>query len=270
MNDWKNFRGSAVRIDDLDIPRIGSRIGVGEDELHAFMDVEASGSGFDKLGRPKMLFEPHVFYRNLSGPKRARAAAQGLAYSKWRPGNYPSNSYPRLERAMAIDETAALRSCSWGLGQILGENHAMVGFPTIQEMVRSFMEREAHHLDAIVSFLISAGIDDDLRAHRWETVARVYNGPQHAKHDYAGRMRVAYQKWSRIKDTEWKPGDAGAPVPTPRPQDTSSPEDVVRREPDVTDPPVETATTNTTRAAAGAAALAAVIAAVYALYEVLF
>ena len=56
-----NFRGKAKRLDDIDLPRIGARIGVGEDEMHAILDVEAAGSGFDAQDRIKMLFEPHVF-----------------------------------------------------------------------------------------------------------------------------------------------------------------------------------------------------------------
>lgn len=203
---WNGFKGAAKRIEDVDIPRIGSLIGVGEDELHAFMDVEAAGSGFDSQGRPKMLFEPHVFWRNLSGEKRSRAVAAGLAYPKWRSGNYPRDSYPRLVKAMAIDETAALRSASWGLGQILGENHAMVGYDTVQDMVRAFMEDEEEHLEAIVKFLVAAKLDDNLRAHDWVGVARGYNGPAHAKHNYAGRMKAAFARWQKIKDTPWDEG----------------------------------------------------------------
>ena len=86
------------------------------------MEVEASGGGFDRLKRPKMLFEPYVFWRNISGAARTRAASLGLAYAAWKPGAYPTDSYPRLMQAMAIDETAALKAACWGLGQILGEN----------------------------------------------------------------------------------------------------------------------------------------------------
>jgi hypothetical protein len=62
MSDWNACKGAAKRIEDVDIPRIGALIGVGEDEVHAFVDVEASGRDFDNQGRPKMLFEPHVFF----------------------------------------------------------------------------------------------------------------------------------------------------------------------------------------------------------------
>lgn len=210
---WKGFKGEAKRLDDVDLPRIGHQIGVGEDELHAFMDVEAAGSGFDSQGRPKMLFEPHVFYRNLTGAKRDRAVREGLAYPKWGEKPYPKDSYPRLKKAMLIDETAALKAASWGLTQILGENFSMVGYETVQAMVAAFMEDEENHLDAMVKFLIAAGIDDDLRAHRWEIVARVYNGPGYAKHNYHGRMAAAYAKWAKIPDTPWSPDDEPVQAP---------------------------------------------------------
>lgn len=218
------FKGAARRLDDIDLPRIGHRIGVGEDELHAFLEVEAAGSGFDSQGRPKMLFEPHVFYRNLSGAKRDLAVKMGLAYKSWGAKPYPRDSYPRLTQAMSIDETAALKAASWGLGQILGENHKMVGYATPQAMVTAFMADEENHVDAIVEFLIANKIDDDLRAHRWDKVASVYNGPGYKKHNYHGRMAAAYAKWAKIPDTPWSPGavNEAAKVPAEVPATASS------------------------------------------------
>ncbi|WP_348631016.1 N-acetylmuramidase domain-containing protein, partial [Mesorhizobium sp. M4B.F.Ca.ET.215.01.1.1] len=89
------FKGAARRLDDTALPRLGAIIGVGEDEVHAFLDVETRGHGFDAQGRPLILFEPHVFYRNLSGAARTEAIAQGLAYPRWGERPYPSDSYPR-------------------------------------------------------------------------------------------------------------------------------------------------------------------------------
>ena len=217
-HDWNGFHGTAKRLEDIDIPRIGHRIGVGEDELHALMEVEAAGSGFDSRNRPKMLFEPHVFYRNLRGQDRARAVEAGLAYRSWGEQPYPRDSYPRLLSAIEIDETAALKSASWGRGQILGENYSMVGYESVQAMVLAFMADEENHLEAMVQFVIASGIDDDLRAHRWEVVARVYNGPGYARHGYHTRLAAAYRKWQRIPDTAWSPedDDTAAPGSIPR------------------------------------------------------
>lgn len=55
-------------------------------------------------------------------------------------------------------------------------------------MVKAFMEDEETHLEAMVQFLITNEIADDLKAHGWAVVARVYNGLQYAKHNYDGRM----------------------------------------------------------------------------------
>lgn len=205
MAEWNAFKGAAKRIEDVDLPRIGSRIGVGEDEIHAVMDVEAAGSGFDRLGRPRMLFEPHIFWRELgAGGKRDAAARAGLAYPKWK-RDYPSDSYPRLVKAMAIDEEAALRSASWGLGQVMGFNAKLAGYDTASAMVRAFMEDEDKHLDAMISFIISAGLDDDLRRHDWSGFARGYNGAGYAANRYHLKLATAYAKWRKIPDTPWSP-----------------------------------------------------------------
>jgi len=76
------FKGAAKRIDDIDLPKLGAQIGVGEDELHAFIEAETRGSGFDPQGRPKILFERHKFYKYLPKEKRAAAVKLGLASTK--------------------------------------------------------------------------------------------------------------------------------------------------------------------------------------------
>lgn len=198
------FQGSAVRLTAEDIARVARQLNTGVAEVRAFMEVEASGSGFDLHNRPKMLFEPHVFYRQLESlaPEKLTAAVEaGLAYKSWGERGYPSDSYPRLEQAIEIDETAALLSASWGLGQILGINYKSVGYATVQDMVLAFMESEAAQAEAIAAFILDKGIADDLRAHRWDVVARVYNGSGYAKHGYHTRLAAAYQKWAR-RETE--------------------------------------------------------------------
>lgn len=197
------FKGKAKRLDDVDLPLLGDRLGVGEDEIHAVLDVESVGKGFDSQGRIIMLFEPHIFYRELPESKKALAVKQGLARKSWK-RDYPKDSYPRLLRAMQIDEEAALRSASWGLGQIMGFNHQLAGYDSAKEMVQAFVDDEEEHLAAMVQFILSAGLDDELREHDWAGFARGYNGPSYAKNKYDVKLKQAYDKWSKIKDTEWK------------------------------------------------------------------
>jgi len=197
-----NFKGSGKKLTDIDLPRIGADIGVGEDEIHAILDVETRGGGWDSQGRLKMLFEPHVFYRELGpGKSRDRAVKEGLAYRKWGAEEYPRDSYPRLEAAMKININAALRSASWGLGQIMGFNCMMVEYRTAKAMVEAFLKGEAEQLQAVVDFIVAAGLDDELRAHDWRGVARGYNGAGYAKHGYHIKLEKAFRRWQGIRDT---------------------------------------------------------------------
>lgn len=198
-----DFRGAAKRLDDIDIPRIAARISTGEDELRALMEVESRGHGFDKAGRPLILFEPHIFYRLLGkGAKRERAVSAGLAYPSWGQLPYPKDSYPRLIKAIEIDRVAALRSASWGLPQIMGDNFKAAGFSSVEEMVAAFCADEEHHVDAMVQFLKSSGLDDDLREHRWSALARGYNGPGYAKNAYHTRLAAAFARWEQKPDID--------------------------------------------------------------------
>lgn len=212
-----DFKGRAKRIDDIDLPRLGYMIGVGEDELHAIIDTESRGAGFDSQGRPKILFEPHVFYRNLSGAKRDRAVKEGLAYAKWgtKPYGKESEQYGKLIRAMAIDETAALKACSWGLMQVLGENHKQAGYRTPQAMVMAFLDDEEKHLEAAVRFMEQTGIGVELRklaklnrpitAEEAVPVVEKYNGAGFRKNKYHTKFATRRNYWWKIKDTPFTP-----------------------------------------------------------------
>jgi hypothetical protein len=201
-----DYIGKAERLTDLDLPRIGALIGVGEDEIHAVLDVESRGRGFDSHGRVIALFEPHIFYRELGpGSKRDQAVMRGLAYSKWGSKAYPKDSYPIFEQAITIDETAACRSMSWGLPQIMGFNASLAGYQSPQLMISAFADSEAAQLEAMIKFILSAGLDDELRAHNWRGFARGYNGAGYERHGYHTKLAAAYAKWSRIKDTPWTP-----------------------------------------------------------------
>jgi hypothetical protein len=229
---YKDFKGNAIQLEDRDLPRIAAAIGCGEDEVHMLMDVEAAGDGFDDQKRPKMLFEPNIFYRELGpGAKRDRAVKEGLAYPSWKKG-YPKDSYPRLLKAMAIDEAAALRSASWGASQILGDNFKLAGYASIYDLVNGFCDDEDDHIEAMIAFVKSTNIDDDLRrlaALKRPTtpddcriIAKTYNGSGYEKNGYHTKMAAAHNKWKKIPDTPWT-SDSG-PIITPPPAGAVMPE----------------------------------------------
>lgn len=192
-----DFIGTGRRLAADDFARAAAALGCDEAAVRAVVAVEARGTGWDSRNRPVMLFEPHVLYRNLSGAKRDAAVKAGVAYAKWRPGAYPASSdarYAQLAAAMAIDEEAGLRACSWGLGQVLGENHVAAGFASAREMVAACLEGEAAHLDCMVGFITFHDLDDELGRRDWRGFARGYNGAGYAANDYDGKLSRAYAK----------------------------------------------------------------------------
>jgi hypothetical protein len=213
------YRGAGKRMTDIDLPRIGHQIGVGEDEVHAILDVESAGKGFDSQGRVTILFEPHIFYKLLGNTsKRKAAVAAKLACPKARGLGYAVPSYQRLLAAIEIDETIALQSASWGLGQLMGFNHRMAGYPTVQAMIADFADSEAAQLNGMIRFIVASHLDDELRRHDWLGFARGYNGAGQMGYDI--KIRDRFNHWLKIKDTPYKPGAvtasvAAGPAPTP-------------------------------------------------------
>lgn len=201
-----DFVGTGERLKQGDIDDAARALGVETAVLLAFLEVEAAGRGFDNRNRPKMLFEPHVFWRNLQGAYRDVAAKLGLAYPKWR-RDYPADSYPRLEKA--IDRVArepAFRSASYGLPQILGENHNAAGFQSAEAMFVAMKKGEREQLFAMVALLKAWGLaaklvgKDFTKADSWRPAAKAYNGAGYAANGYHTKLAAAYLKHAKEID----------------------------------------------------------------------
>ena len=196
-----DFTGAARKIEQSEIDQIANDLGVEPAAFRAVIAVEAAGSGFDKAGRPKALFERHHFYKHLKDTPGllANAEAAGLAYPKWGTTPYPKGSdavYAEIIRACAIEEEAALLSTSWGLGQIMGSNYKLAGCNSVHEMVSEACESEAGQLRQMASFIKKAGLLDELVAKNWAGFAKGYNGPQYAKNQYDQKLAAAYTKFA--------------------------------------------------------------------------
>lgn len=196
-----DFTGAARKIEPSEIDSIANDLGVEPAAFRAVIAVEAAGSGFDKAGRPKALFERHHFYKHLKDTPGllANAEAAGLAYPKWGTTPYPKGSdavYAEIIRACAIEEEAALLSTSWGLGQIMGSNYKLAGCNSVHEMVSEACESEAGQLRQMASFIKKAGLLDELVAKNWAGFAKGYNGPQYAKNQYDQKLAAAYTKFA--------------------------------------------------------------------------
>lgn len=189
-----DFKGKAEKRTPAAIGLVAKGMGCEIATLQAIIQVETAGSGYDSEGRPKALFEPHIFYRLIADDKAALrlAIAAGVAYKRQGTKPYPRDSYPHIKEAMKINPAAACMATSWGLGQILGENFKKCGYPSVLAMVLAFMAGEDAQIKAMASFLVASDLTIALREKNWTKIERVYNGPSGWKHGYARKLAAAY------------------------------------------------------------------------------
>jgi len=195
------FVGTGKRLSQGDVGIAARSVGIPTAALLAFMEVEAAGRGFDNQKRPKHLFEPHVFYRNLSGTALNLAIKAGLAYASWK-RNYPKESYTRLKAAIKIRRNAAFMSGSFGLGQIMGFNHKYAGFKSAEDMFHDAKKGEYEQLLQVVRLMKAWGLADMLKGvdltkpDSWRPVAKRYNGRSYAKNNYHVKLARSFVKHS--------------------------------------------------------------------------
>ncbi len=188
-----NFNGAAQRFTLADVAKAAAYLSVDIPHVQAVMAVETGNSSFDGQGRPTALFEPSVFYRLTGGPIRTRAVQAKLAYERQGMMPYPDDSYPTIQRAVALDQEAALQSVSWGVAQLMGENYRLCGYATVLEMVQDAMASGGAQVQQFAHFVASRGLAYDLRTENWRGFALAYNGPGNVM-EYARRLGLAYQK----------------------------------------------------------------------------
>jgi hypothetical protein len=187
------FVGSSHALSGDGVAEAAMSIGASIPELWAVIGVETSGCGFLADRRPEILFERHKFHQLTGG------RFDDGDISAPQPGGYGAAGafqYDRLHRAMACDRVAALRSTSWGLGQILGMNCGMVGFRDVEAFVDAMCESEDAQLTAVSAFIRGAGLAGALRTHDWSSFARGYNGANYARNQYDVRLRGEHQKYA--------------------------------------------------------------------------
>lgn len=169
--------------------------------VRAVVEVEAKSCGFLPDGRVLILFERHKFYSALMNKRPAsdviKIAGSYPDICNAKTGGYlgEEREWPRIEKAITIDETAALASASYGLFQIMGFNYKAAGFPDVKSYVEAMKVSERNHLKAFVNFIqADVNLLRALRNKDWKAFARAYNGSEYWKHEYDTRMATAYDR----------------------------------------------------------------------------
>lgn len=206
-------KGRAEAISLQDYLDLANEIGCHPADLEAIAKVESGGFGWYKDGRMKILFEKHWFYKLLKGAQRTQAVKQGLARKSWispRRGGYrdqktASMRYDILERAMKINRSAALKSISMGRFQIMGFNHKICGFNTVEDMWSKFLDSEKWQLHGFRMFLKNKKLEPAMRTRNFARIEKIYNGGGLGG-AYARRMRTESDRLRRGKYKNWKPG----------------------------------------------------------------
>lgn len=201
------------RISDADLCRSAKRIGTGTAEIKTFLAVETKNHGFDDQDRPVILFERHWFHKFTGG----RFDAEYPDISNRIAGGYGSSAsqYDRFSRAFALDPKAAMKSASWGLGQVMGFNFAIAGYDTVDDFVDGMKESEGKQLDASIEYIIHNDLQIPLRAHNWRAFAKGYNGPNYAENDYHNKLARYYKQFSSGKQIDCSKISAATTSPNP-------------------------------------------------------
>lgn len=184
-------------VTDQEIAALSARLGCTAKQLRAVAQVESGGSAFDRAGRPKILFERHLFHRFTGGSHTP------AIFSSSEPGGYGADSWEKLTLAACRDVDAAFSSVSWGKFQVLGA-HACgqyprflnLGYPSAIDMAYSTVTGEGAHYEMLARYIEKAGLGRALaklstNAADNVAFAKGYNGPKYYQFDYHNKLAGA-------------------------------------------------------------------------------
>lgn len=176
--------------------------------VKAVNEVESRGKGFFIDGKPKILFEGHVFWQQLKAAgidpaSISNASNADVLFQRGSRAHYigGTREYDRMEKAASIladpkVREAALASASWGSYQIMGYHAIKLGYASVQNFVEQMYIHERNHLEAFGRYITVFGCINHLRAKNWAAFAKCYNGSGYAQNKYDTKMAAAYQKFS--------------------------------------------------------------------------
>lgn len=185
---FTNTDAAAVSQDEMQA--MADRLGCSVKQLKAVAIVESAGGGFDANGRPKMLYERHLFHRFTDGRYSPSPFSQPAG------GGYSESSWGKLGMACAKDPDAAFAACSWGKFQVLGSHWSKLSYASPFALAHSCVGSEAAHYELLCRYVTTFGLKEELRAlsadpETCRGFAAGYNGPKYRVFDYHNKMARA-------------------------------------------------------------------------------
>ncbi len=193
------------RLSDADFGLVAELLDVEPAALKAVAEVETGGrGGFFAPGKPAILFEGHIFWRELKkrgiNPEDHVNGNEHILYPKWERIHYKGGlkEYDRLEQARRINHEAADASASWGMFQVMGFNYAACGEKSVKGLVDTMMKSEFDQLILAGRFIKQTKtMHVALQNKDWAAFAKCYNGPRYAENQYDSKLAGAYGKYCR-------------------------------------------------------------------------
>ncbi len=197
---WNKF-GNLIR-------KISDELKIDLATIVSVISVESGGHGFMN-GRLLIRFENHVFWL-FWGKNHPEEFAKYFTFDK---NNRREKHYFRpspdadwevchtgqdmewkvLEFAAKLDKEAALKSISMGAPQIMGFNHKIIGYDTVEEMFEKFKKDIRYHILALFDFCKAKPERIRyLQTHNFYKFAYEYNGPTNPK-AYEQRLKKYYR-----------------------------------------------------------------------------
>ncbi|PKO85846.1 MAG: hypothetical protein CVU18_17990 [Betaproteobacteria bacterium HGW-Betaproteobacteria-12] len=213
------------------------RIDCETEVLRAIAEVESGGRiAFWRLNKadganiPAILYERHYFSKatqnkydkdhpDISWPTGYRKKDQlGKKDTKMSDGQVDADdiysdyasAYLRLINAYRLDPNAALKSCSWGKFQIMGDNHVLCGEKELANFVKKMCTSEAAQIGLLAEFIRNKprswknpknkvlgkeiSLWDAVKTKDWAAIAFNYNGPGYKTYGYDTKLKNAYEK----------------------------------------------------------------------------
>lgn len=198
--------GYGTKITEAHYEKLAADLNVEKEVLKAVAMVESKGKGFinDKTGRrrAKILLERHKMYKHLKrkiSQERLSSLVQKhprIIYSE--AGGYGSEQeqFRKLEIAKSIDEAVAIKSCSWGEFQVLGEYFNDGGYSTPQELEIAMNQCSLQQFLYFQKFLkiTKPQVVKNMRVKNWKKIAFYYNGSGYRINAYDVKMECEYER----------------------------------------------------------------------------